>query len=86
MWPRAAPVNQSRTGMPKSKWFYKVNEDFGSFEFTPEIKAKVDMILQGAKDETDSHIAFDPLVRAMRSVIPVSRWVAAKDTRFIRVP
>ena len=38
----------------KSTWFYRVNEDFGSFEFTPEIKAKVDMILQGAKDETDS--------------------------------
>jgi hypothetical protein len=38
----------------KSKWFYKVNEDFGSFEFTPEIKAKVDMILAGAKDEMDS--------------------------------
>ena len=38
----------------KSKWFYKVNEDFGSFEYTPEIKAKVDEILRGAKDELDS--------------------------------
>jgi hypothetical protein len=38
----------------KSLWFYKVNEDFGSFESTPEIKAKVDEILSGAKDETDS--------------------------------
>jgi len=38
----------------KSLWFYKVNEDFGSFESTPEIKAKVDEILAGAKDETDS--------------------------------
>lgn len=38
----------------KSKWFYKVNEDFGSFESTPEIKAKVDQILAGAKDEMDS--------------------------------
>ena len=38
----------------KSKWFFKVNEDFGSFEYTPEIKAKVDEILKGAKDEMDS--------------------------------
>ncbi|MEI6898908.1 MAG: DUF3857 and transglutaminase domain-containing protein, partial [Bacteroidota bacterium] len=38
----------------KSKWFYKVNEDFGSFESTPEIKGKVDEILKGAKDEMDS--------------------------------
>ncbi len=38
----------------KSKWFYGVNEDYGSFESTPEIKAKVDEILAGAKDEWDS--------------------------------
>jgi hypothetical protein len=35
----------------KSKWFYGVNEDYGSFEFTPEIKQKVDEILKGAKTE-----------------------------------
>ena len=38
----------------KSKWFYQVNEDFGSFEYTPEIKAKVDWILRNAKSEIDS--------------------------------
>jgi transglutaminase-like putative cysteine protease len=38
----------------KSKWFYQVNEDFGSFEYTPEIKAKVDLILRNAKSEMDS--------------------------------
>jgi hypothetical protein len=38
----------------KSRWFCKVNEDFGSFNFTPEIKAKVDEILKGAKTELDS--------------------------------
>jgi hypothetical protein len=38
----------------KSKWFYKVNEDFGSFEWTPEIKAKVDELLKNAKSELDS--------------------------------
>lgn len=38
----------------KSTWFFGVNEDFKSFEFTPEIKKKVDEILQHAKTETDS--------------------------------
>lgn len=38
----------------KSLWFYKVNEDFGSFQSTPEIRAKVDTILKGAVDEDDS--------------------------------
>jgi hypothetical protein len=34
----------------KSLWFYKVNEDYGSFAFDDEIKAKVDEIVRGAKD------------------------------------
>lgn len=38
----------------KSKWFYQVNEDYGSFNVTPEVKKKVNEILSGAKDETDS--------------------------------
>ncbi|MCK9218741.1 MAG: DUF3857 and transglutaminase domain-containing protein [Bacteroidales bacterium] len=38
----------------KSTWFYKVNEDFGSFSSTPEIKAKVNDILKGATNEMDS--------------------------------
>jgi hypothetical protein len=38
----------------KSRWFYKVNEDFGSFTDTPKIQAKVDEILKGAKNELDS--------------------------------
>ena len=38
----------------KSKWFYKVNEDYGSFESTPEIDKKVAEILQNAKTEMDS--------------------------------
>lgn len=38
----------------KSLWFYGVNEDFGSFESTPDIDAKVKEILEGAKDEMDS--------------------------------
>ena len=38
----------------KSRWFYKVNEDYGSFKSTPEIVQKVKEILKGAKDQLDS--------------------------------
>src|SRR6056297_1944803 len=38
----------------KSIWFYNVNEDFGSFESTPEIDKKVDEILKDAQTEMDS--------------------------------
>lgn len=38
----------------KSRWFYGVNEDYGSFEWTPEIKAKVDELLEDADTEMDS--------------------------------
>jgi transglutaminase-like putative cysteine protease len=38
----------------KSTWFFKVNEDFGSFASTREIKEKVDEILKGAENEMDS--------------------------------
>ena len=38
----------------KSTWFYSVNEEFGSFDVTPEIKSKVDEILKPARDEWDS--------------------------------
>ena len=35
----------------KSLWFYKVNEDYGSFEYDDEIKAKTEEIIRGAKDD-----------------------------------
>ncbi len=38
----------------KSKWFYGVNEDYGSFIPTPEVKKKVNQILKDAKTEFDS--------------------------------
>ncbi len=38
----------------KSKWFYKVNEVFGSFHVTPEVQFKVNDILKGSKTEQDS--------------------------------
>jgi hypothetical protein len=37
----------------KSTWFYGVNEDFGSFEYTPEIKAKTMEIIKGAKNDME---------------------------------
>ncbi len=39
---------------PKSKWFYKVNEDFGSFIPDKQISDQVNTILKGATDEMDS--------------------------------
>lgn len=38
----------------KSRWFYGVNEDFGSFDGTPDLKKQVDEILKGAANEHDS--------------------------------
>ena len=38
----------------KSMWFYGVNEDYGSFNTTPEVTAKVKELLEDAKDEQDS--------------------------------
>ena len=38
----------------KSRWFYGVNEDYGSFVSTPAVQKKVNELLVGAKDEMDS--------------------------------
>ena len=38
----------------KSRWFYGVNEDYGSFKATPAMQKKVNALLRGAKDEMDS--------------------------------
>ncbi|MFO8086362.1 MAG: DUF3857 domain-containing protein [Bacteroidales bacterium] len=38
----------------KAVWFYGVNEDYGSFETTPEITKKTNEILEGATSELDS--------------------------------
>src|SRR5574344_1840495 len=38
----------------KSMWFYGVNENYGSFNTTPEVSSKVKDLLVGAKDELDS--------------------------------
>lgn len=38
----------------KSRWFYGVNENYGSFKPTPAVQKKVNELLRGAKDEMDS--------------------------------
>ena len=38
----------------KSRWFYGVNEDYGSFEATPEAQEFVNELLKDAKTEIDS--------------------------------
>ncbi len=38
----------------KSLWFYGVNEDYGSFNPTPEVQAKVNDLLKTAANEMDS--------------------------------
>jgi len=47
-------ISTSPDWQTKSKWFYGVNEDYGSFETTPEIDLKVAEILKSAKNEDDS--------------------------------
>ncbi|KUK60286.1 MAG: hypothetical protein XD81_0302 [Bacteroidetes bacterium 38_7] len=56
-WSDVAPkllLSTSPDWKAKSLWFYKVNEDYGSFETTPEISAKVSEILRPARNELDS--------------------------------
>jgi hypothetical protein len=47
-------ISSSPDWHAKSLWFYHVNEDYGSFDVTPEIKKKTDEILAEAKTEMDS--------------------------------
>ena len=47
----------------KSLWFNKVNEDYGSFEHTPEAQAKVDWLIRGKKTE-------------MEKIAVLTHWVA----------
>ncbi len=47
-------ISTSTNWEAKSTWFYGVNEDYGSFNSTPEIDKKVNEILTGATNEIDS--------------------------------
>ncbi|GAB4314572.1 MAG: DUF3857 and transglutaminase domain-containing protein [Bacteroidales bacterium] len=65
-------ISTSPDWQAKSKWFYNVNESFGSFESTPEIDRKVAEILEGAEDELDS-------------VARLTHWVA-DNIRYSGIP
>ncbi len=47
----------------KSVWFYNVNEDYGSFEVTPEVQAKTEKIIAGADSD-------------MQKISRLTHWVA----------
>lgn len=47
----------------KSLWFYKVNEDYGSFDPLPEAQKKVDQLLKGKRTE-------------MEKIAVLTHWVA----------
>lgn len=46
-------MSTTPTWKEKSLWFYKVNEDYGSFEPTPEAQKKVNQLIKGAKTEME---------------------------------
>ncbi|MFC2129820.1 DUF3857 domain-containing transglutaminase family protein [Bacteroidota bacterium] len=46
-------LSTSQDWYAKAVWFNKVNEDYGSFEVTPEVQKMTDEIIKGAKDELD---------------------------------
>lgn len=55
-WSDVAPkllLSTSPDWYAKAVWFHNVNEDFGSFEVTPEIKALVDSLLRGVTSESE---------------------------------
>lgn len=56
----------------KSLWFYGVNEDYGSFEPTPEAQAKVNEIIKGKKTEMDK-------------IAALTHWVA-DNMRYSGIP
>lgn len=56
-------MSSTPTWQDKSLWFYKVNEDYGSFEATPEAQKKVNELVKGKKTE-------------MEKIAVLTHWVA----------
>ena len=46
-------LSTSPDWIAKSLWFYNVNEDYGSFEVTPKVQAKVDELLLGVESDKE---------------------------------
>ena len=62
----AAPklmMSTTQDWMEKSRWFNKVNEDYGSFNAIPEAQKKVDELIKGKKTE-------------MEKIAVLTHWVA----------
>ncbi|WP_080903704.1 DUF3857 domain-containing protein [Parabacteroides sp. Marseille-P3160] len=62
----AAPklmMSSTPTWNDKSRWFHKVNEDYGSFASLPEAQKKVDELIKGKKTE-------------MEKIAVLTHWVA----------
>lgn len=62
----AAPklmMSTTPSWMEKSRWFNKVNEDYGSFDAIPEAQKKVDELIKGKKSE-------------MEKIAVLTHWVA----------
>lgn len=56
-------MSSTPTWKEKSLWFHKVNEDYGSFNPTPEAQAKVNELIKGKKTE-------------MERIAVLTHWVA----------
>ncbi len=56
-------MSSTPTWYEKSKWFYKVNEDYGSFEAEPDAQKKVDQLIKGKKTQ-------------MEKIAVLTHWVA----------
>ncbi|MBR5149922.1 MAG: DUF3857 and transglutaminase domain-containing protein, partial [Bacteroidaceae bacterium] len=65
-------LSSTETWNEKSLWFHKVNEDYGSFEPTPEAQKKVDELLKGVKDD-------------MQKISILTHWVA-DNMRYSGIP
>lgn len=56
----------------KSRWFYRVNEEYGSFEPTPEAQAKVNELIKGCKTDREK-------------IAALTHWVA-DNIRYSGIP
>lgn len=63
----------------KSRWFYGVNEDYGSFTAIPEAQKKVDELIRGKKTELEKVAVLTHWVPTT-SVMQVSPWEREKDS------
>ena len=66
----------------KSRWFYGVNEDYGSFTAIPEAQKKVDELIRGKKTELEKVAVLTHWV-LITSGMQVFPWEKEKDLHCI---